>query len=98
MNLDYSLLIPEYILAVGAALVTALGLTLPRSPRLLPCLTALTAVATAVVSALYIDVDKDFGGLVSVDDYTSFYRVFCPRVTTFVAITSAQFADARIVN
>jgi NADH-quinone oxidoreductase subunit N len=97
MNLDYELLIPEYILAASALVVIAMGLFLPRARRLLPYLTALCAIAAAGASLVYADDPaKDFGGLVRVDEYTTFFRVLFAGVVAFVAIASARFADMRL--
>ncbi len=98
MNLDYSLLIPEYILGGWAVLIVALGLMAPRSREWLGYLTALGAIAAGAASVFYIDVDKGFGSLLQVDDYTTFFRVFFTATTAVVAIASAQFANDRVGN
>ena len=98
MNLDYSLLIPEYILGGMAVVVTALGLFAPRARPYLAYVAALGAVAAGVASAFYVDVQKDFGTLVTVDSYTTFFRVLFAAVAAFVALASAQFANDRITN
>lgn len=96
MNLDYSLLIPEYILGGWAVVVVALGLMVPQSRSYLGYIAALGAIAAGVASVFYIDVDKGFGALVQVDHYTTFFRVFFTATTAAIAIASNQFANDRI--
>ncbi|MCJ7831552.1 MAG: hypothetical protein MUP86_03425, partial [Dehalococcoidia bacterium] len=56
MSLDYSLLIPEYLLAALAALVVALDLFVGRRVRdYLPYLTAAGLGVILVVSLLYVN-------------------------------------------
>ena len=96
MNLDYTLLIPEYILIGATFAIIALALAVPKSKPALPYLTALAAAVAGAVSLLYLDVEKDFGGLVSIDAYTTFFRVFFTATAAVVALTSAQFVNARV--
>ena len=96
MNLDYTLLIPEYILIGAAFAIVALSLLMPKSRPALPYLTALAAVVAGAVSLLYTDVEKDFGALISVDAYTTFFRVFFAATVAAVALSSAQFVNTRV--
>lgn len=104
MNPDYSLLIPEYILAGGAVLIVALGLFAPRMRAEIPAyLAALVALAAGVASVLYIDVRKGFTPaegvtLLHVDDYTTFMRVLLSAIAVFICIASAQFGRLRLTN
>ncbi|MEX2238154.1 MAG: NADH-quinone oxidoreductase subunit N [Dehalococcoidia bacterium] len=104
MNLDYSLLIPEYWLAALAALVVAADLTVPATHRLRirymsGWLAAAGMVVAIVVSIVpYLDTDKDFGGLISVDDYTTFFRVFFCGVTLFTILASMRYMEQRLSN
>ena len=96
MNLDYTLLIPEYILIGAAFAIVALSLLMPKSRPALPYLTALAAVVAGAVSLLYADMEKDFGALISVDAYTTFFRVFFAATVAAVALSSAQFVNTRV--
>ncbi len=96
MNLDYTLLIPEYILIGAAFAIVALSLLMPKSRPALPYLTALAAVVAGAISLLYADMEKDFGALISVDAYTTFFRVFFAATVAAVALSSAQFVNTRV--
>lgn len=69
---------------------------MPKSRPALPYLTALAAVVTGAISLLYADMEKDFGALISVDAYTTFFRVFFAATVAAVALSSAQFVNTRV--
>lgn len=95
--MDYSLLIPEYVLAALAFLITGLEAAFPRLRKdIVAYLAALSAVIVLVISLFYIGVDKSFGGLLRVDGYTTFFRVFFLGIAAVVCIGSAQFVRNRI--
>ncbi|OGO49644.1 MAG: hypothetical protein A2148_12230 [Chloroflexi bacterium RBG_16_68_14] len=97
MNLDYSLLTPEFCLAGLAALVFALDLFAPRFRKeWLPYLTAAGLVAILGLSFGWANKESDFAGLLSVDNYTTFFRVFFMATAAAVALASAQFVPARL--
>jgi NADH-quinone oxidoreductase subunit N len=95
--MDYSLLIPEYLLVALAFVVTGVEMALPRLRKdFVAYIAALAAVIVLVVSLLYIGVNKSFGGLLQVDGYTTFFRVFFLAIAAVVCIGSAQFVRNRI--
>ncbi len=102
MNPDYSLLIPEYILAVWAALVVAVDVMMPKLRRDVPAyLAALGALAAGIASVLYIDVNKGFEAIpgvtiMHVDDYTTYMRVLLCGIAVFILLMSAQFVRMRL--
>jgi NADH-quinone oxidoreductase subunit N len=98
MNLDYSLLIPEYLLAGLAALIVGLDLFLGRRVRdYLPYLTAAALGVILVVSLLYVnDTPKDFGGLIQIDNFTTLFRVFFIATTAVVALASTHFVKGHL--
>ena len=104
MNPDYSLLIPEYVLAGWAALVVAVELVFPRLRKDVPAyLAALGALVAGIVSLLYLDVDKGFEPvrgvtLIHVDDYTTYMRVLLCGIALFICLASAQFVRLRLTN
>ena len=100
MNLDYSLLIPEYLLAALAAVVIALGLYDARRARTyLPYVSAGGLGGILVVSLFYINKGPlDFAGLVQIDNYTTFFRVLFIAVTAVVCLASAHFVRDRLRN
>jgi NADH-quinone oxidoreductase subunit N len=97
-NLDYSLLIPEYLLAALAAVVIALGLyDTRRSRTYLPYVSAGGLGAILVVSLFYINKGPmDFGGLVQIDNYTTFFRVLFIAITAIVCLASAHFVRGHL--
>jgi NADH-quinone oxidoreductase subunit N len=98
MNLDYSLLIPEYLLAGLAALIVGLDLFVGRRVRgYLPYLTAAALGVILVVSMLYVnDTPKDFGGLIQIDNFTTLFRVFFIATTAVVALASTHFVKGHL--
>jgi NADH-quinone oxidoreductase subunit N len=98
MNLDYSLLIPEYLLAALAGVVVALGLYDTRRARTyLPYVSAGGLAAILVVSLFYINKGPlNFAGLVQVDNYTTFFRVLFIAITAVVCLASAHFVRDRL--
>jgi NADH-quinone oxidoreductase subunit N len=98
MNLDYSLLIPEYLLAALAAVVVALGLyDTQRARTYLPYVSAGGLGAILVVSLLYVNKGPlDFAGLVQIDNYTTFFRVLFIAITAVVCLASAHFVRDRL--
>jgi NADH-quinone oxidoreductase subunit N len=103
VNYDYSLLIPEFLLAAWAAVVVAVDLFIPRGsrfrvPNLVGWVAAAGVLAAGVISLFYIDHDESFGGLLAVDDYTTFFRVFFCLVTFFTILASMRYVDQSLSN
>lgn len=93
MERDYSLFIPEYIAAGGAIGIIALELVWPRLRKdLVAYLTAAVALAWAIAALFYIDKDPEtFQGIVTVDDFTTFFRVLGAGIVFTVALQSAAY-------
>jgi len=99
LNLDYSLLTPEFCLAGLAAIILGLDLFAPQVRKeWLPYITALGLVGVLGVSLGWLDVESDFAGIIYVDDYTTFFRVFFTATAAVVALMSAQFVRDRLKN
>ena len=99
LNLDYSLLTPEFCLGGLAALIFALDLFVPRFRKdWLPYVTAAGLVATLGISLGWVNKQSDFAGLLSIDNYTTFFRVFFIATTAAVALASAHFVQERLRN
>ena len=97
LNLDYSLLTPEFCLGGLAALIFALDLFVPRFRKeWLPYLTAAGLVAVLGISLGWLNKESDFAGLLSIDNYTTFFRVFFTATTAVVVLSSAHFVQARL--
>jgi NADH-quinone oxidoreductase subunit N len=99
LNLDYSLLIPEYLLGGLAVLILAVDMLMPNVRKsMLPVIAAVGLVITFVISLLYLDTEDNFAGLIAIDDYTTFFRCFFIAVTLATVIASAQFVQERLRN
>jgi NADH-quinone oxidoreductase subunit N len=99
LNLDYSLLIPEYLLGGLAVLILAVDMLMPNVRKsMLPVIAAAGLAITFVISLLYLDTDDNFAGLIAIDDYTTFFRCFFIAVTLATVIASAQFVQERLRN
>ncbi len=97
LNLDYSLLTPEFCLAGLAAAVLALDLFVPRFRKeWLPYATAAGLVAVLGLSFGWVNKQSDFAGLLFVDNYTTFFRVLFIATTAAVVLASAHFVQDRL--
>lgn len=97
LNLDYSLLIPEYLLGVLAVLLIGVDTFMPQvNKRVLPAIAATGTLAVFALSFLWIDTEDNFAGLIFIDDYTTFFRCFFLAIAFFVIIASAQFVEQKL--
>src|SRR5262245_31477160 len=97
MNLDYSLLIPEYIVIAWAFLVMGVELFFPRLRKDVPAyLAAVGALAGLVASLFWIDENASFGSILSIDNYTTFFRVLLYGIAALICVASAQFVRRRL--
>src|SRR3990170_538423 len=97
LQLDYSLLTPEFCLAGLAAIIVALDLFVPAFRKdWLPLVTAAGLLGVLGLSFGWYDVDKDFAGLLFVDKYTLFFRVFFTATAAAVALISMQYVQDRL--
>jgi len=95
--MDYSLLIPEFVLGALAFAIAALELAMPRLRKdVIAYLAALSAVIALVISLLYVYVDKSFGGLLQIDGYTTFFRVLFFGIAAVICLGSAQLVRDRL--
>src|SRR3972149_2127363 len=98
LNLDYSLLTPEFLLAALAATVLGLDLFAPARFRrdLIPYLSAAGLAGILGGSLAWANKESDFAGLITIDNYTPFFRVFFIGITFFVTLASVQFVRERL--
>ena len=99
MSLDYSLLIPELILGITAAAVVLADLfrrELKFGPNVLPGIAALGALAAMLASLAYLDRNDDFAGLISIDNFTAFFRVIFIATVIVVIVGSYEFVQRNI--
>ncbi len=99
LNLDYALLIPEYLLGGLALLIVAIDLFMPRERKaLLPYVTGGGLIIAFLVSFAYLDTDDNFAGLIFIDDFTTFFRAFFIAITFSVVVVSARYVDSKLRN
>jgi NADH-quinone oxidoreductase subunit N len=99
LNLDYALLIPEYLLGGLAVLIIVVDLMFPKVKKdALPLLTAAGLAGVFIVSLLYVDTEDNFAGLIVIDDYTTFFRCFFVATTFAVVVASWQYVQKRLRN
>jgi NADH-quinone oxidoreductase subunit N len=99
LNLDYSLLIPEYLLGLLAVAIIAIELFFPKlNKQALPGIAAAGLVGVFVVSLLYVDTEDNFAGLILIDDYTTFFRCFFIATSFAIVIASWQFVQKHLHN
>ena len=94
VDLNYSVLIPEYFLGLVAILIIAVDLLMPKAKReTLPLVAGFGLICAFFISLAYVDKTDNFAGLFYVDDYTTFFRCFFIAVTFAIVIASYQFVQ-----
>jgi len=99
LNLQYELLGPEIAVAVTAALVLfadAFRRELNLGRFALPALSVVGLVVAVVLSSLWIDENKDFARLVTVDNFTTFFRFVFLIVTLVVIVGSHEYIQKHV--
>src|SRR4030066_1165751 len=97
--MDWSLLVPEYILAGWAAMVVSLDLFWGRLRKdQLAYVAAAGALVATLVSLIWVNDNLAFGDLLQVDNYTPFFRVFFGLVAFFTCLASAQYVKDRLLH
>jgi len=94
---DYTLFIPEYIAAGAAIGIIGIELFFPKFRKDgLAYLTALAAVAWFVAGLFFIGKDPaSFQGLISSDDFTTYFRLLAAGIVFVVALMSAGYMNGR---
>src|SRR5512146_2937973 len=99
LNLDYSLLIPEYLLGGLALLIIFVDLMLPKVRKeMLPLITAAGLIVAFCVSLAYVNTTNSFAGLFFIDDYTTFFRCFFIATTFAIVLASWQYVQQHLSN
>jgi len=97
LNFDYTLFLPEYILAGLAVLVVVLDLYLPRLPKSwLSYAAALGLAATAAASLAWVNKQSDFARIVAIDNYTTYFRVFFMAIGAVVCLASGKLVEDKL--
>ncbi len=99
LNLDYSLLIPEYLLGGLALLIIFVDLMMPKVRKeMLPLITAAGLIVAFCVSLAYLNTTNNFAGLFFIDDYTTFFRCFFIATTFAIVLASWQYVQQHLSN
>ncbi|MBI1886093.1 MAG: NADH-quinone oxidoreductase subunit N [Chloroflexi bacterium] len=99
MNLDWSLLAPEYVLAGWAAMLVSVDLFWGRLRKdWLGYLAAAGALASTLTSLIWLNDDTNFANLIEVNNYTTFFRVFFGLIGVFACVASARFVKDRLLH
>jgi len=99
LNLQYELLGPEIAVAVTAMLVLfadAFRRELNLGRFALPALSVAGLAVALVLSALWIDENKDFARLVQIDNFTTFFRFLFLAVTLIVIVGSHEYIEKHV--
>ncbi len=99
LNMQYSLLLPEILLGVTAFLVVFADLfskELKIGYRVLPLLTVAGLVAALAASLVMVGTTDDFSMLVTVDAFTTFFRVIFCVVAIALVIGSHEYIEAHV--
>jgi NADH-quinone oxidoreductase subunit N len=97
LNLDYTAFIPEFILGGLVVLVVGIDMFAPQVRKsILSYVAAAGLVATAGISLAWVDKEVDFAQIVSIDDYTTFFRVFFMGVAAVVCLASGRLVEDRL--
>ncbi|KKL49907.1 hypothetical protein LCGC14_2310820, partial [marine sediment metagenome] len=99
VNLDWSLLAPEYVLAGWAGMVVMLDLFWGRLRKEhLAYLAAAGALASALTALIWVNEDTNFANLIDIDNYTALFRVFFGLIGVFACLASARFVKDRLLH
>ena len=97
LNLDYTLFIPEFILAGLVVLVVGVDLFAPQLRKTwLSWIAAIGLAATAALSLAWIDVESDFARIIAIDNYTTYFRVFFMGMAAVICIASGRYVEDRL--
>lgn len=98
-NMDWELLAPEFLLAAWALIVISLDLFWGRiGKEQLGYVAAIGAFAAAGLSLIWVDDARQFGDLLDINDYTTFFRVFFAIIGGFACIASARYVKQKLIH
>ena len=97
LNFDYTLFIPEFLLAGLVVLVVALDLYVAQVKKSwLPYIAAAGLAATAGVSLFWINKESDFARIVAIDNFTTYFRVFFMATGAVVCLASGKLVEDKL--
>jgi NADH-quinone oxidoreductase subunit N len=98
-TLDWELLAPEFLIGAWAVLVIMVDLfwgRLGKEP--LGYFAAIGPFAAAALSLTWADETDSFGGLIDINDYTTFFRVFFGVIGGLACIASARYVRQTLMH
>ena len=100
MDLEYQLIIPEFVMAGLAVVIIAAALAFRNvDQKWFGYATAVGLAIIAIITAVaYWDTNDDFGGVLAVDHFTVLFRVFFLGIAFFTVMAAVQFAGDRLKN
>jgi len=99
LNFEWGLLTPEYVLAGWAAGLIVLDLFWGRlNKEALGYVAAAGALLATGLSLIWVDDRTDFAGLLDVNDYTTFFRVFFGLIAAFACVASARYVKEQLLH
>ncbi len=97
LNYDYTLFIPEFFLAGLVVLVMALDMFAPQVKKAwLSYVAAAGLAATAGVSLAWVNKQSNFAGIVSVDNYTTYFRVFFMATAAVGCLATGTLVEQKL--
>ncbi|MEX2372468.1 MAG: proton-conducting transporter membrane subunit, partial [Dehalococcoidia bacterium] len=99
LNLQYELLLPEIILALTAVVVLAMDAfkdDLKVGYRSLPFVSLLGLAGAGVATVLLIDEQGDFARLISLDDFTTFFRLLFIGTAAVLIVGSYEYIERHV--
>ncbi len=99
LNFNMTLLLPEIILAAFAVLVVLVDMfqkELGLKPPTLPILTVLGLVVAGGASLAGIDVHNNFGLLVTIDNFTAFFRITFIAIAIVLVLGSHEYIEKHV--
>jgi NADH-quinone oxidoreductase subunit N len=97
LNLDYTLFIPEFMLAGLVVLVVGVDLFVPQLRKAwLSWIAACGLLITGAISLAWIDVESDFARIVAIDNYTTYFRVLFMGIAAVICIASGRYVEDRL--
>jgi NADH-quinone oxidoreductase subunit N len=97
LNLDYTLFIPEFLLAGLVVLLVVTDLYVPQVKKAwLSYIAAAGLASTAAISLAWVNKESDFARIVAIDNYTTYFRVFFMATAAVVCLASGKLVEDKL--
>ena len=100
MNIDWALLVPEFLIAGVAFLVLAVDLVLPDGKKDYLAYLGVAGLIAVLGSAFTLPGNEGtlYNGVLQVDQYAIFFKVFFPIVGIVMLLASKDFVTSRLAH